>query len=177
MVYTSEDLKQMQSWSLDRKIQVTQTRIIEFYQHYEGKVYISFSGGKDSTVLLNIARKIYPDIEAVFVDTGLEYPEIREFVKTHKSVFWIKPKLHFKEILEKYGYPVISKEQANFIDECRNTKSDKLRDIRLNGNKTSDYYNLMKSHSLLLLAIEQLEKIDDLDVRKTLETIKVELEK
>lgn len=52
-----------------------------------------------------------------------------------------------------------------------------LMKIRLNGNKTSDYYNLMKSHSLLLLAIEQLEKIDDLDVRKTLETIKVELEK
>ena len=47
----------------------------------DGQVYISFSGGKDSTVLLHIARQIYPEIEAVFVNTGLEYPEIQKFVK------------------------------------------------------------------------------------------------
>ena len=77
--YTQEDLKTMQAWSLERKIQVTQTRIIEWYQKFNGKVCVSFSGGKDSTVLLHIARQLYPDIEAVFVDTGLEYPEIRAF--------------------------------------------------------------------------------------------------
>lgn len=74
--YTSDDLKTMQAWSLERKIRVTQTRIIEWYQHYKGQVYVSFSGGKDSTVLLDLARRIYPEIPAVFVDTGLEYPEI-----------------------------------------------------------------------------------------------------
>ena len=58
--YTSEDLKEMQTWPLERKIQVTQTRLIEWYQHYDGKVYVSFSGGKDSTVLLDMARRIYP---------------------------------------------------------------------------------------------------------------------
>lgn len=47
---------------------------------------MAFSGGKDSTVLLDIARKIYPDIEAVYNDTGLEYPELREFVKTIDNV-------------------------------------------------------------------------------------------
>jgi len=46
--YTKEDLKIMQSWPLERKIRVTQTRIIEWYQRFEGKVYVSFSGGKDS---------------------------------------------------------------------------------------------------------------------------------
>lgn len=60
----------MQSWPLERKIQVTQTRIIEWYQKFNGQVYVSFSGGKDSTVLLDIARRIYPDIEAVFINTG-----------------------------------------------------------------------------------------------------------
>lgn len=69
--YTLEDLKTMQAWSLERKIQVTQTRLIEWYHKFGGKVYVSFSGGKDSTVLLHIARQLYPDIEAVFVDTGL----------------------------------------------------------------------------------------------------------
>lgn len=80
----------MQSWSLEHKIQVTQTRIIEWYERNDGKVYISFSGGKDSTVLLDLARRIYPDIPAVFVDTGLEYPEIKEFVKTIPNVEGVK---------------------------------------------------------------------------------------
>ena len=71
---------------------------------------MAFSGGKDSTVLLDIARKIYPDIEAVYTDTGLEYPELREFVKTIDNVTWLRPKENFKKVVQKYGYPVISKE-------------------------------------------------------------------
>lgn len=133
--YTPDDLKAMQAWSFGRKIQVTQTRIIEWYKHYQGKVYISFSGGKDSTVLLDLARRIYPDIEAVFVDTGLEYPELREFVKTVDNVTWLKPSMNFRKVIETYGYPLISKEQSQFINEYRNTKSPKLRDIRINGNR------------------------------------------
>lgn len=73
--YTVADLRVMQAWPLSRKIQVTQTRIIEWYIKNNGQVYVSFSGGKDSTVLLDLARRIYPDIPAVFVDTGLEYPD------------------------------------------------------------------------------------------------------
>lgn len=133
--YTKEDLKTMQGWSLERKIQVTQTRIIEWYQHFNGQVYISFSGGKDSTVLLDLARRIYPEIEAVFVDTGLEYPEIKEFVRSINNVTWLKPEMNFRKVIETYGYPLISKEQAQFISEYKTTKSAKLKDIRINGNK------------------------------------------
>lgn len=92
--YTMADLKAMQAWSFERKVAVTQTRIIEWYIKNNGQVYISFSGGKDSTVLLDLARRIYPDIPAVFVDTGLEYPEIREFVKTVENVTWLRPEIH-----------------------------------------------------------------------------------
>ena len=46
MKYTNEDLRIMQSWSLERKIQVTQTRIMEWYIKNQGKVYVSFSGGE-----------------------------------------------------------------------------------------------------------------------------------
>lgn len=118
-VYTNEDLKTMQSWSLERKIRVTQTRIIEWYQHYEGKVYVSFSGGKDSTVLLDLVRRIYPDVEAVFVDTGLEFPEIREFVKTFDNVTWLRPEKPFHKVIEEYGYPVVSKEVAMYVEAAR----------------------------------------------------------
>ena len=114
--YTPEDLKTMQEWSLERKIQVTQTRLIEWYQKFKGKVYVSFSGGKDSTVLLHIARQLYPDIEAVFVDTGLEYPEVRDFVKTFENVTWLRPEMNFREVVTRYGYPLISKNISHMVD-------------------------------------------------------------
>lgn len=117
--YTPEDLREMQAWPLERKIRVAQTRIIEWYQHYDGKVYVSFSGGKDSTVLLDMARRIYPDIEAVFIDTGLEYPEIREFVKTFDNITWLKPKMNFRQVIEKYGYPLGTKHTAQLIEDLR----------------------------------------------------------
>lgn len=122
MKYTKEDLKTMQLWSLERKIQVAQTRIIEWYQHYKGQVYVSFSGGKDSTVLLDLARRIYPDIEAVFVDTGLEYPELREFVKTIDNVTWLKPSMNFRKVIETYGYPLGSKKTALNIEYGKKAK-------------------------------------------------------
>lgn len=122
--YTNEDLKTMQSWDLQKKIQVTQTRIIEWYQKNDGKVYVSFSGGKDSTVLLDLARRIYPDIPAVFIDTGLEYPELREFVKSTPNVTWLKPEMNFRKVIEAYGYPLISKEVAKRICEYHNAEKN-----------------------------------------------------
>lgn len=128
---TIEDLKYLQSQTLERKINITITRIIEWYQRWNGQVYISFSGGKDSTILLDLARRIYPDIEAVFMDTGLEYPEIRDFVKSIDNVTWLKPKMNFKEVINKHGYPVISKEVADCIQGAR--KGQQYRIDRLNG--------------------------------------------
>ena len=136
MKYTNEDLKIMQSWSLDRKIQVTQAKIIEFHRHFDGKVYVSFSGGKDSTVLVDLAKRIYPDIDILFIDTGLEYPEVRKFAMSYPNVTVIKPKMPFNKVIEKYGYPVVSKEQSQFIYEFRNASdTSKVKEIRLNGNK------------------------------------------
>src|SRR5665254_2143 len=98
------ELKQMQSLPLELKIIKTNLRIKEWYEAHDGQVYVSFSGGKDSTVLLDIVRKLYPDVPAVFADTGLEYPEIRRFVNTRTNVTIIKPKISFTEVLSKYGY-------------------------------------------------------------------------
>ncbi len=125
----------MQALPLNIKVAMTNSRIRQWYEEYAGDVYVSFSGGKDSTVLLHLVRTLYPDVPAVYVDTGLEYPEIREFVKTIDNVIWLKPEMNFKQVILKYGYPIISKEQSAFIQEYRTTKSEKLRLIRWNGNK------------------------------------------
>ncbi|MFR1353815.1 MAG: phosphoadenosine phosphosulfate reductase family protein [[Clostridium] symbiosum] len=102
------------------KIRKTQKRIKEWVDFY-GKdgVYVSFSGGKDSTVLLDIVRQQYPEMEAVYIDTGLEYPEIRQFVKTFENITVIRPKKNFKQVITEYEYPVISKEVSQTIYEAR----------------------------------------------------------
>ena len=41
-VYTKQDLLTMQGWPLERKIQVTQAKILEWYYHYHGRVAVSF---------------------------------------------------------------------------------------------------------------------------------------
>lgn len=131
---TIGELHQMQSLPLDAKIQMTRRRIKGWIDEFgEDGVYVSFSGGKDSTVLLDIVRKDYPDVVGVFVDTGLEYPEIREFVKTFDNITWLKPKLSFKQVIEKYGYPIISKQQAQYIYEYRHAKTDRMKQYRTRG--------------------------------------------
>lgn len=121
----------MQKWDLDRKIQVTQTRIIEWYLKNNGKVYVSFSGGKDSTVLLHIVRQLFPDVPAAYIDTGLEYPELRDFVKTIPNVIWLKPKMNFRKVIETYGYPIISKKIAGYVSSAkRNPNCTRAKYIR-----------------------------------------------
>jgi len=131
MKYKVHLLTQKQSLPLALKEGITEDVIREWYAHWDGEVYVAFSGGKDSTVLLHQVRRIYPDTKAVFFDTGLEFPEIRNFVKTFENVVWLKPKMNFKAVIEKYGYPVVSKQNAQRIDQYRNTKSEKLRLIYL----------------------------------------------
>ena len=107
------ELYQMQALPLYLKIALTKDRIRGWLDSYDA--YVSFSGGKDSTVLLHLCREVDPSIPAVYVDTGLEYPELREFVKTVENVTWLKPKMNFRQVIEKYGYPVISKEVAECV--------------------------------------------------------------
>ena len=137
MKHETYDLRQMQSLPLEAKIQMSKRRIREWYEHYDGQVYISFSGGKDSTVLKHLVETtsgVY-DVPSVFINTGLEYPEVRKFAMSQSNVTVLTPKMRFDQVIQEYGYPVATKEQAAFVQEYRTTKSEKLKNIRLNGNK------------------------------------------
>lgn len=126
-----EELKMLQALPLDVKIRKTQKRIHEWVDEYgEDGVYVSFSGGKDSTVLLHIIRQMYPDIQAVFSDTGLEYPAIRRFVGINKKVTWLKPKMNFKDVIINYGYPVVGKEVAEYVWAVRHSGEGSYKEGR-----------------------------------------------
>ena len=118
------ELKLMQNYPLDIKIAKTKNRIREFYEYFDGEVYIAFSGGNDSLVMLHIIRSLYPDITAVFVDTGVEFPEVRKFVKSFDNVVILKPEKNFSQIINEYGYPVISKDVSNSIRLARKNIAD-----------------------------------------------------
>ena len=82
------ELRLMQNYPLELKIMKTQQRIREWVSEYgEDGVYVAFSGGKDSTVLLHIVRSLYPNIEGVFANTGNEFPEIVQFVRKQEKLF------------------------------------------------------------------------------------------
>lgn len=132
---TYETMKQRQAMPLEAKIRFTEQRVKAWYLHYCGNVYVSYSGGKDSTVLLDIVKRLFPDVPAVFCDTGLEYPEVRELALRKADVV-LKPEMTFKAVLERFGYPIPSKEQAYFIRQARHSKP-RTKALRLGDGRYS----------------------------------------
>ena len=146
---TREELIMLQSLPLDIKIGKSKLRIEEWVRYYgEDNVYISFSGGKDSTVLMHLIRSVYPNIPCVYVDTGLEYPEVKEFVRKQENVIMLRPKMSFKQVIEKYGYPMVSKEQANYLHDIRYS-TEKMRLRRINGDSKGRFKLSKKYHYLI----------------------------
>jgi 3'-phosphoadenosine 5'-phosphosulfate sulfotransferase (PAPS reductase)/FAD synthetase len=106
---------------------------------------VSFSGGKDSTVLLDLARRFVDrDMKGVFCNTGNEWPAIVRFVKQTDNVTIIRPAMTVKNVLAKHGFPLISKEQAHGIRQAKTTKSPKLLSIRLHGSNPQKGYTTGK---------------------------------
>lgn len=126
---------------LELKIKEVQDRVKDWYEAWEGNVYISFSGGKDSSVLLDIARSVHPDIPGVFADTGLEFPEIRNFVKSKSNIIWIKPNKKFPQVIQEHGYPVISKKVATQVERIRDPETYPLSSkLHLYGHRSDGEY-------------------------------------
>ena len=96
-----------------------------------GQVYVSFSGGKDSTVLKHIVDNMYDDVPSLFVNTGLEYPEIQRFARSQPNVVTVWPDMRFDEVIKKYGYPAISKDVSECVYWGKRGSSTRLK--RLNG--------------------------------------------
>ena len=153
---TREDLRKLQAQSLDDKIQRTLGLISEWYAYWDNQCYVSFSGGKDSTVLADIAAKWCAvaaiPLYLVFVDTGLEYPEIKEHVRVFAQYLRekydidvqltvLRPKMTFAEVIAKYGYPMIGKEIALKVDAKR--RGLKCYE-RCFDNGTNDRYSVSK---------------------------------
>ena len=129
--------------SLDKKIQQTIGLMAEWHNAFNNQVYVSLSGGKDSTVLADLDAKwcsaINQPLNLTFSNTGLEYPEIQRHVRQMKEYFGDKygvsvnlkiivPKMRFSEVVSTYGYPLIGKEVAEAIYYARRIKPPRERE-------------------------------------------------
>ena len=122
--HQSYDLAQMQSLPLDAKLIMTQRRIREWYEEFDGNVYVSVSGGKDSQVLAHIVKGLYPNVPCVFVNTGLEYDSVRlKGMELSDEV--VRPEMNFVQVITKYGYPVISKEISLFVHQMQMPQTER----------------------------------------------------
>ncbi|MGD0954683.1 MAG: phosphoadenosine phosphosulfate reductase family protein [Methanotrichaceae archaeon] len=136
------ELQQRQSLTLDQKVRLSIQRIREWCEAFDYEVYVSLSGGKDSCVAADLVKQVYPKCPLVFIDTGVEYPEIRRFAKGQENIVVLKPKMHFHEVIENYGYPVVSKRVSRYVKDIRSDPeiNPATRNLRLTGfTRTGKY--------------------------------------
>lgn len=137
-----QELRERQSWTLRQKIDHSLGVIDQFISRLNGQVYVGFSGGKDSTVLLDLCRIIKPDIKAVFCNTGNEYPDIVRFVRELKAtdgynIEIIYPKLKPAQVFDKYGFPLISKDVSEKLYVIKHYKNSKKAKKAIGSEKSS----------------------------------------
>lgn len=166
-MFIKEDDLKLNEWQFSQrkflpyeiKTRLAETRIKEWYENWNGQVYLSYSGGLDSTALLHMIRKtVGEEVPAVFSNTGLEFPEIVRFVRKASGEFLeIYPRdkkgkrISFKQVVSEYGFPLISKETALKIQKLRHGKlSDRYRNYLLNGDERGKFGVLAKKWQFLI---------------------------
>lgn len=166
-MFIQEDDLKLNDWQFSQrkylpykvKKTLAERRIKEWYYNWDGQVYLSYSGGLDSTALLHMIRKtVGLEVPAVFSNTGLEFPEIVRFARQASGEFVeIYPRwkdgsrLTFKQVVEKYGFPLISKETALKIRKLRHGNlSDRYRNYLMNGDERGKFGMLPKKWRFLL---------------------------
>ena len=161
--HTLEELKQWRSLPLSIKVSMTKERIRNWVNEYgEDGVSISFSGGKDSTVLLDIVHNLcgYDRIPAVFVDVPTQYPELRKFAESKDNVAILRPKMNFMQVCEIYGFPLISKEVSETVYGARRYLTKYIESVQsLQTDRQTDRQTCRMHNSIVSCADkESIEK-------------------
>lgn len=117
-----KELTERQQWTLNQKIDHSLGVIEQFNARLDGRVFVSFSGGKDSVVMLSLVEMVIPSVQCVFIQTGCEMPSVVRFVReqqvTH-NIRMIRPRKTMREVFRKCGFPLVSKEVSHDINNVR----------------------------------------------------------
>jgi phosphoadenosine phosphosulfate reductase len=102
---TVGDRAHARSAAFARRVEQAMRAVSDAATH--GRVGVTFSGGKDSTVLLDLVRRVLPDAPAAWFDSGCELASTRALVAQY-GVDVIPPRLTFPELARYsgwWGYP------------------------------------------------------------------------
>lgn len=109
---------------------------------------VAFSGGKDSLVVLDLVRRIKPDVTGVFENTTNEYPETLIYVKKIPNIVELKPEISFEECFKKYGLPILkSKAKSHGNQCCIKLKEEPFRKYTKENNITLTFTGLTADES------------------------------
>jgi len=107
---------------INRLLEYSKTILKRYIERYKEKGYIintSFSGGKDSAVSTLLTREIIPDIDVIFIDTGLEYPDTLKYVKRFAKEYDLNLHIvdgdYFWDHLEREGIPTKDNRWCNSV--------------------------------------------------------------
>jgi len=167
------DLRQRQSLPLEMKIQKSIRTIEQFYDMYDGDIYIS-KGGVDSNIVEWLAKQsIYKDrIEGVCVASVEPVENIKHNFELGNLL--LKSDISKKKVITDWGYPIISKEVAMKISRYVRTKHDWVKERRLkgylgnNGKWMNDGRIPLKYQKLIYAPFELSEKCCDMTKKKPL---------
>lgn len=93
------DLNRLQTLPVEAKAIYSKMIIQRFYIQERGKVYVAYSGGKDSTVLLHLVRSLYPEVPAVICKARRGAPSALKLLDTPTSEFRYG-KAHYRHLLD-----------------------------------------------------------------------------
>lgn len=161
---------------INAKITRAQERIESLYNETEGKCYLSFSGGKDSMVILTLIKQcedlltIPPGaIPAVFVNTGIELGATTAFVRWVKENWYSNVQIishekrdSFDWILKNKGKPIKSKLKSENLGKHQRNSNNPFYLKQLLGDNTGRYKNTMLSDKDLHLLHPEFDiKVDN----------------
>lgn len=109
-------------------------RIKKHYEETDGKIYLGFSGGKDSTVLAHLIMMadLPTKIPFVFANTGIELEATYKFVREfpYENVVVVKPRKPYAQVLREYGKPALSKMKSEVLATYQRHVEDPLKTAR-----------------------------------------------
>ena len=178
--YTNEDLIKMQSRPFNTKLQVTTAKFLEFCQKTEYNVSLSFSGGADSSVLLDMFAKFWSlhreqhgnkPLLVIYANTSNEFASMPKHIKFFceyiENKYDIKIDLHivrskitFFDVVKTEGYPVASKKVARmirdvkeFLDERGLKYEDDIEPYLDQGIETANYLRSINCPATIVLRL------------------------
>lgn len=156
-IYTEEDVKRMWKRTYSEQIGIAQAKCLEAITRTNGKLAVSFSGGKDSAVVLFLMAEMWSisthsnePLHVMFANTTNEFSVMYKYIKFYiewvekrfgiKILFkTVKAKQSYFDVVDSFGYPFISKKVSRMIRDCKNTL------YRL-GLHYADIENLLPKH-------------------------------